>query len=84
MLASIDSVCDCWSNLQCFVAALAIGNILPVGQIPEGTVICNIEAKVGDCGKLARASSGDYAVIVSQDADKGISRIIRLPSLRRL
>jgi len=59
-------------------AALAIGNILPVGQIPEGTVICNIEAKVGDCGKLARAS-GDYAVIVSQDADKGISRI-RLPS----
>lgn len=60
------------------LAALAIGNILPVGQIPEGTVICNIEAKVGDCGKLARAS-GDYAVIVSQDADKHISRI-RLPS----
>ena len=50
-----------------------------MGQIPEGTVICNIEAKVGDCGKLARASSGDYAVIVSQDADKGISKIIRLP-----
>jgi large subunit ribosomal protein L8e len=59
-------------------ASLAIGNILPVGQIPEGTVICNIEAKVGDCGKLARAS-GDYAIIVSQDAEKGISRI-RLPS----
>jgi large subunit ribosomal protein L8e len=51
---------------------------LPVGQIPEGTVICNIEAKVGDCGKMARAS-GDYAIIVSQDAEKGISRI-RLPS----
>lgn len=60
------------------IAILAIGNILPVGQIPEGTVICNIEEKVGDCGKMCRAS-GDYAIIVSQDTDKGICRI-RLPS----
>ena len=59
-------------------AELEIGNILPVGSIPEGTVICNIEAKVGDCGKMARAS-GDYAIIVAQDADKGVTRI-RLPS----
>lgn len=59
-------------------ADLAIGNILPVSQIPEGTVICNIEEKVGDCGKLCRAS-GDYAIIVAQDADKGVCRI-RLPS----
>jgi large subunit ribosomal protein L8e len=49
-----------------------------VGEIPEGTVICNIEAKAGDCGKMARAS-GDYAIIVSQDADKKVTRI-RLPS----
>jgi len=59
-------------------AELAIGNILPVGQIPEGTVICNIEAKVGDCGKMVRAS-GDYAIIVSQDSEKKVTRI-RLPS----
>jgi large subunit ribosomal protein L8e len=59
-------------------ANLAIGNVLPLGQIPEGTVICNIESKVGDCGKMARAS-GDYAIIVAQDADKNITRI-RLPS----
>ena len=59
-------------------AQLAIGNILPIGDIPEGTVICNIEAKVGDCGKMARAS-GDYAIIVSHDKDKNTSRI-RLPS----
>jgi hypothetical protein len=64
--------------LCCFTAVLAIGNILPVAQIPEGTVICNIEEKVGDCGKMCRAS-GDYAIIVSQDTDKGICRI-RLPS----
>ena len=59
-------------------AELEIGNILPVGNIPEGTVICNIEAKQGDCGKMARAS-GDYAIIVAQDPDKGVTRI-RLPS----
>jgi len=59
-------------------AALAIGNILPLGEIPEGTVICNIESKVGDCGKLARAS-GNYAIVVAQDAEKGLTRV-RLPS----
>jgi large subunit ribosomal protein L8e len=59
-------------------AKLDIGNILPIGQIPEGTVICNIEANVGDCGKLCRAS-GDYGIIISQDNDKGICRV-RLPS----
>ena len=59
-------------------AELTIGNILPIGQIPEGTVICNIEAKVGDCGKMARASGG-YALIIAQDADRNVTRI-RLPS----
>ena len=59
-------------------AVLSIGNILPVSEIPEGTIICNIEAKVGDCGKMARAS-GDYAIIVAQDQDKNTTRL-RLPS----
>lgn len=59
-------------------ASLAIGNILPLKEIPEGTVICNIESKVGDNGKMARAS-GDYAIVVTQDNDKGVVRI-RLPS----
>jgi large subunit ribosomal protein L8e len=59
-------------------AKLAIGNTTQVRQLPEGTTICNIEAKVGDKGKMARAS-GEYGIIVSQDADKGVTRI-RLPS----
>jgi len=59
-------------------ASLAIGNILPLKEIPEGTVICNIESKVGDNGKMARAS-GDYAIVVTKDNDKGVVRI-RLPS----
>jgi large subunit ribosomal protein L8e len=59
-------------------AALAIGNVRPIGELPEGTTICNIEARVGDNGKMARAS-GEYGIIVSQDADRGVTRI-RLPS----
>jgi len=59
-------------------AAIAIGNVLPLSEIPEGTVVCNVEAKIGDGGKIARAS-GDYAVVVAQDPEKGTSRL-RLPS----
>jgi len=59
-------------------AKLSVGNILPLGQVPDGTVICNIEAKPNDCGKIARAS-GDYAIIISQDHDRGVCRV-RLPS----
>mgnify|MGYP000100185975 CR=1 FL=1 len=59
-------------------AQLAVGNILPLSEIPEGTVVCNIEARENDCGKIARAS-GDYAVVVSNDADRGVCRL-RMPS----
>ncbi len=57
-------------------ASIDVGNILPIGKIPEGTLICNVEAKPGDGGKFARAS-GSYATIVAQAPDK---TIIRLPS----
>ncbi len=52
------------------------GNILPLGKIPEGTRISNIELRVGDGGKLVRASGGS-AILFS----KGNGRaILRLPS----
>ena len=59
-------------------AVLSIGNVLPVGELPEGTIICNVESKAGDRGTLARAS-GDYAIIVAHNPDTGITRI-KLPS----
>ncbi|TIC08566.1 hypothetical protein E3Q15_03924 [Wallemia mellicola] len=59
-------------------AALAVGNVLPVSQMPEGTVICNIEEKSGDRGALAR-SSGNYATIIGHSEVDGKTRI-RLPS----
>jgi large subunit ribosomal protein L2 len=57
-------------------AGASIGNILPVGRIPEGTLVCNLELNPGDGGKLAR-SSGAYALIVAH-TPQGTE--VRLPS----
>lgn len=57
-------------------AAVDVGNIIPVGRIPEGAMICNIELRPGDGGKLSK-SSGSYATVVSH-TPKGT--IIKLPS----
>lgn len=59
-------------------AQLSIGNTVPLGNVPEGATVCNIEIKPGDKGKLARAS-GNYATVVSHNRDNGTSRV-RLPS----
>ncbi|KAF7490509.1 60S ribosomal protein L8 [Sarcoptes scabiei] len=59
-------------------ATMQIGNILPVGIMPEGTVISNLEEKPGDRGKLARAS-GNYATVVSHNPDTKKTRV-KLPS----
>jgi large subunit ribosomal protein L8e len=59
-------------------AVLAVGNIMPVGAMPEGSVICNVEERVGDRGALAR-TSGNFATILTHNADDNITRI-RLPS----
>lgn len=57
-------------------ASVEIGNVLPIGKIPEGTMICNIELSPGDGGKMVR-SSGTYATIISHSEGK---TIVRLPS----
>jgi large subunit ribosomal protein L2 len=57
-------------------APIDIGNVLPIGKIPEGTLICNIELSPSDGGKLVRAS-GAYATIVGHTPE---GTIVRLPS----
>lgn len=37
-------------------ASLNVGNVLPVGSMPEGTAVCNLEEKFGDRGRLAKTS----------------------------
>ena len=59
-------------------AQLVVGNVLPVGNMPEGSIICNVEAKLGDRGVLAKAS-GEYCILISHNPDTGFSRI-KLPS----
>lgn len=57
-------------------ANVEVGNILPVGKIPEGTMVCNIELKPGDGGKIAK-SSGAYATVVAHTSQ---GALIKLPS----
>ncbi len=65
------------SQLSMGVTAPATtGNILPVGSIPEGTRISNIELRPGDGGKLVR-SGGASATLFSK---AGGEVIIKLPS----
>ena len=42
------------------------GNAMPIGNIPVGTVVHNIETKIGRGGSIAR-SAGSYAQIVGRD-----------------
>jgi large subunit ribosomal protein L8e len=59
-------------------ASLNIGNVLPLGSMPEGTVATNVEEKMGDRGALGR-TSGNYVTIIGHDADTGKTRV-KLPS----
>ena len=59
-------------------ASLAVGNVLPLAALPEGTIVCNVEEKPGDRGSLAR-TSGNYATVVGHDPDTGKTRL-KLPS----
>ena len=59
-------------------AEISIGNVLPLRELPEGTVVCNVEHKAGDRGSLARCS-GDYATVIGHSDDRSMT-FIRLPS----
>jgi large subunit ribosomal protein L2 len=50
------------------------GNAMPAGNIPVGTIVHNIEIKVGKGGQLAR-SAGTYAQIVGRDGEYVILRL---------
>jgi len=51
------------------------GHVLPLGRIPESTLIFNVESKPGDGGKFAR-SAGTAAMVLSH----GTKTVVRLPS----
>jgi large subunit ribosomal protein L2 len=50
------------------------GNAMPLANIPIGTIVHNIELKIGKGGQIAR-SAGTYAQIVGRDGDYVIVRL---------
>ena len=60
------------------VAQLTVGNVLPLSCMPEGAIVCNLEEKLGDRGKLARAS-GNYATVIAHNSETKKTRV-KLPS----
>jgi len=59
-------------------AALTVGNVLPLASVPEGTVVTNVEEKMGDRGSLGR-TSGNYVTVIGHNPDEGKTRV-KLPS----
>merc|ERR1711977_271897 len=59
-------------------AALHMGNTVPLARVPDGAVVCNLEAKIGDRGVIAKCS-GDYATVVAHDIERKRVKV-RLPS----
>ena len=59
-------------------ATLTVGNVLPLGSVPEGTVVTNVEEKPGDRGGLGR-TSGNYVTVIGHNPDEGKTRV-KLPS----
>jgi len=53
-----------------------VGNVLPLGKVPEGTLVSSVELRPGDGGRLAK-SSGTYCSVVSH-TPQGTE--LRLPS----
>ena len=62
-------------------AKLHVGNILPLGSIPEGAEVNNVEHHPGDGGRYGRCS-GDSCRVISH-SDDGYTRV-QLPSGRKV
>jgi large subunit ribosomal protein L2 len=50
------------------------GNVMPLGNMPVGTIVHNIEMKIGKGGQIAR-SAGTYAQLVGRDRGMVIVRL---------
>lgn len=57
-------------------AAVELGNVSALGELPEGCPVFNIEKVAGDGGSLVR-SSGSYALLMAKDSKKAT---VKMPS----
>lgn len=54
---------------------IELGNVLPLDEIPEGTLVHNIEARPGDGGKFVKVAGTSAAIIT-----RGKKVIVQMPS----
>lgn len=66
-------------SVSCNGGSISLGNTLSLQEIPEGTLINNIENQPGDGGKFCRAS-GTFAKVLSKHS-AGV--LIQLPSKKK-
>ena len=52
------------------------GNIISIQNIPDGTIVCNVEKHFGDGGKIVKSAGGNATVF--SHGDEGV--ILKLPS----
>ena len=57
-------------------APVNLGNALPIGQIPVGTIIHNVELKIGKGGQMVRSAGGGAQLM----AKEGSYAQVKLPS----
>ncbi len=50
---------------------VAVGNVLELANVPDGTPVFNVERKPGDGGRIAR-SSGASAYVIAHDEETGL------------
>ena len=53
-------------------AQLVVGNVLPVGNMPEGSIICTSRRSWAIMACSPR--SGEYCILISHNPDTGFSR----------
>jgi len=63
-------------------AKATLGNTLPLKDMPVGTIINNVESKIGDGGKFARAA-GSFARVLSK-TDKKVTIIFSSKKQKKL
>ncbi len=56
------------------------GNVIPIGNLPEGTLVYNIEKVLNDGGKFVK-SAGDYAIIMGHES--GLT-LVKMPSGKKV
>lgn len=63
-----------------FLGTLSSGNVVTLGNIPEGTKVFNVEIRPGDGGRICR-SPGSAAMVVTRS---GNTCVLELPSKRQV